>query len=252
MARAIVKKAEETASGRLDSEDFRAISGYGATAVIGGETFYVGKQALFLRVGLESYSIPQIEKLKMEGKTLILVGNKRKIFGVIGIRDDIRPQAKGVVEKLHRMGIRTAMLSGDNKATADAIAGQLQIDDVRADLKPEDKIRALEELSSKYGPVAMVGDGINDAPGSGQRVGRHAMSVRLNVGASKPYIAPTARTEQGSSMPSISAGRQERSVDRISSFPYPSLLFEFPPLLGSNTCWNQCYITMNCSQHIIS
>ena len=164
LAKAIVKKAEEAGGGRFDSEDFSAISGYGAKAVIGEETFYVGKQGLFLRLGLESHPVPLIEKLKMEGKTIILVGNKEKILGVIGIRDDIRLQAKGVVEKLHQMGIKTAMLSGDNKATADAIAEQLQIDDVRADLKPEDKIEAIGELSSKYGPVAMVGDGINDAP----------------------------------------------------------------------------------------
>jgi P-type E1-E2 ATPase len=80
------------------------------------------------------------------------------------MRDEIRPKAKDVIEKLHGMGMKVVMLSGDNVLTAKAIARELNIDDVRAELEPEDKIKSIKEIEKEYGPVAMVGDGINDAP----------------------------------------------------------------------------------------
>lgn len=164
LAKAIVKRAEEAGSGRLEVADFRAIAGYGAAATIGASSYLVGKPGLFLGLSPESYPEALVEKLKAEGKTVILVGNKEEILGVLAIRDQVRPQAKAVIEALHEMGLGTAILSGDSQATASAIAKQLQIDDVRADLKPEAKIEAIEELTCKFGSVAMVGDGINDAP----------------------------------------------------------------------------------------
>jgi Cd2+/Zn2+-exporting ATPase len=93
-----------------------------------------------------------------------LIGTKDHFCGIIGVRDEIRPQAKTAVKQLHDMGIKVVMLTGDNEGTAKAIAAELNIDDVRADLKPEEKINAIRDLESLYGKVAMVGDGINDAP----------------------------------------------------------------------------------------
>ncbi|MGD9728786.1 MAG: HAD-IC family P-type ATPase, partial [Nitrospiraceae bacterium] len=87
-----------------------------------------------------------------------------KVIGIIGIQDQVREESQAVIQRLHKMGVKVAMLTGDNALAAQAIAKKLGIDDVRAELKPEDKIKAVEELESKYGPVAMVGDGINDAP----------------------------------------------------------------------------------------
>jgi Cd2+/Zn2+-exporting ATPase len=105
-----------------------------------------------------------IFRLQTEGKTVILVGTEEKIYGIIAIRDEIRPQAKEVIEKLHSMGIKVVMLTGDNESTARAIAQELNIDEIEADLKPEDKIVSVKKLEERYGAVAMVGDGINDAP----------------------------------------------------------------------------------------
>jgi Cd2+/Zn2+-exporting ATPase len=87
-----------------------------------------------------------------------------KVEGVIALRDEIRPQAEGVMKALHRRGVKAVMLTGDNEASAAAVARELDIDEVRAGLKPEDKIRAVREMEERYGAVAMVGDGINDAP----------------------------------------------------------------------------------------
>lgn len=168
LARAIVRKAEEAGARSLAIADFSAIAGYGAKARVGDKTVYVGKQGLFRKLGQESRFMPQIETLRNQGKTVMLLGTEAGIDGIIAIRDGIRPQAEGVIKELHRMGVKVIMLTGDNEVTARAIAEELGIDDVRADLKPEGKVAAIKELEEKYGAVAMIGDGINDAPALAQ------------------------------------------------------------------------------------
>jgi Cd2+/Zn2+-exporting ATPase len=168
LARAIVRKAEEAGARSLAIADFSAIAGYGAKARVGDKTVYVGKEGLFRKLGQESRSMPQIETLRNQGKTVMLLGTEAGIDGIIAIRDGIRPQAEGVINELHRMGVKVIMLTGDNEVTARAIAEELGIDDVRADLKPEGKVAAVRELDEKYGAVAMIGDGINDAPALAQ------------------------------------------------------------------------------------
>ena len=164
VARAIAAKAEEAGVTGAEARDFRAISGYGARAVVGGETVYVGSERLFARFRGTSPSAPGIEELRRQGKTVMFVGTEDRVQGVIAIRDEVRPQAGEVVEALRRMGIKVVMLTGDNEVSAAAVARELGIDQVRAELRPEDKIRVVRELEGEYGPVAMVGDGINDAP----------------------------------------------------------------------------------------
>jgi len=164
LARAIVRKAEQAGARRSAIVDFSAIAGYGARATLGDRSVYVGKQELFRKFGQESRSIPQIETLRRQGKTVMLVGTESSIDGIIAIRDEIRPQVEKVVHALHGMGIKVIMLTGDNEVTARAIAEEVGIDDVRADLTPEGKVAAVRELEERYGAVSMVGDGINDAP----------------------------------------------------------------------------------------
>ncbi len=164
LARAIVRKAREAGIESPEATDFSALTGSGARATIGGKTIYVGKQSLFQEFGQDVQSISRIGELRRGGKTIIIVGTRESISGILAIRDEIRPQARTVIEQLHNMGIKVAMLTGDNETTARAIADELNLDEVRADLKPGDKINAVVELEQKYGAVAMVGDGINDAP----------------------------------------------------------------------------------------
>jgi len=164
LARAILKKAEEAGVQSEKTTDFRAMVGYGAIARVGDETVYVGKEGLFEKFGQDIQVAGSVENLKNEGKTIILVGTEERVDGVIAIRDEIRKEAKGVIEKLRGNGIEALMLTGDNETTARAIAKELGIDVVKADLRPEDKISAIVELENKYGTIAMVGDGINDAP----------------------------------------------------------------------------------------
>ena len=164
LARAIVEKAEQGGISALDVSDFTAIAGYGAQAKIDNQLVYVGKQGLFKEQVKDNEAKRKIDQLRNQGKTVIIVGNQQQILGMIAVQDEIRPMATTVIEGLHRMGIKVAMLTGDNRITAEAFAGELGIDDVRADLKPEEKIKAVRELQQRYGAVAMVGDGINDAP----------------------------------------------------------------------------------------
>ena len=167
LASAIVRSAKERNLTLPRPAQFQALTGAGARAVIGGQTYFVGSPALFeqkLHLSLDG-ARDVMERLQQAGKTVVAVGTDRTLLGLIAIRDRIRPNAKKAVDALHRAGVKQiVMLTGDNRRTAEAIAGELGIDRVFAELKPEDKVRIVKELARKEGHVAMVGDGVNDAP----------------------------------------------------------------------------------------
>lgn len=164
LAQAIVQKAIESKARYFEASDFNALIGAGAKAKVQNQIVYAAKVEFFKELGHNIEEIPDIERLRNQGNTVILVGTDKKIAGLIAIRDEVRPESKKAINALKKMGIKIVMLTGDNQITAKAIAEHLEIDEVKADLKPEDKIKAIEELKAKYGEVAMVGDGVNDAP----------------------------------------------------------------------------------------
>ena len=167
LARAIVHYAESRGVAFKRPQTFKALPGAGASAVIDGETFYVGSPSFFTdHLGLTAVHLhTEIQRLQQEGKTVVLLGTEDRILALIAIRDPLRENARRAVAALHRVGVQqVAMLTGDNRRTADAIARELGIDMVFAELKPEDKARLVRQLSRQYGHVAMVGDGVNDAP----------------------------------------------------------------------------------------
>lgn len=167
LAQAIVRHVEAQGVQPAELADFRSLTGSGATARLDGRTIYVGSPDLFhskLGVSLDS-AWEDINHLQSEGKTVVLLGNEKAPWGMIAIRDNIRPNAQKAIDAIHAAGIdKVVMLTGDNERTAQAIARELGIDEVYADLKPEDKAIKVRELTSRYGHVAMVGDGVNDAP----------------------------------------------------------------------------------------
>src|SRR5690606_18842230 len=167
LARAIVLHAEEAGAQPPEVEEFRALTGAGAVARLHGRMVCIGSPALFeerLGVSLES-AISEIERLQDEGKTVVVVGDEEAAWGLIAIRDNLRENARRVVEELHAAGIeKVVMLTGDNERTARAIAREAGIDEIHAELKPEDKVTRVRDLARRYGHVAMVGDGVNDAP----------------------------------------------------------------------------------------
>lgn len=154
-----------------------------------------------------------IEKFASEGKTVILVGTLLKIYGIIALRDEVRPGVKKVIQEIHRMGLRTVMLTGDNPATARAIAEELGIDDFRAGLKPEDKTDAVERLEKEYGAVAMIGDGINDAPA----LARATVGIAMGAGTDAAIEAASVAlmSDDLAKLPyAIRLGRKAKRISR--------------------------------------
>ncbi len=164
LARAIVTHSREKQIPEKSSTNFLSLMGEGVKAEIEGEEWYIGKPQIFYDMGVSlEASAEQFSALQAEGKTVVLLGNRKAIHGIIALQDSLRDGVKVVLESLDRAGLRTVMLSGDNRDTASQIAARLGINDVRAELKPEDKVRAILELEQQ-GPVLMIGDGVNDAP----------------------------------------------------------------------------------------
>lgn len=167
LARAIAAYALEQGVSASDVSDFRSLTGAGATGRINGVEAYVGSPALFeseLGIDLDG-ARPQIEQLQGEGKTVVAVGDRAAVWALLAIRDNVRPNAKAAIAALHAAGVvKIVMLTGDNERTAQAIAREVGIDEVHAALKPDEKASKVRELSARHGHVAMVGDGVNDAP----------------------------------------------------------------------------------------
>ena len=167
LARAVVRYTEEQAITSAAISDFRALSGAGAQAQWQGKAVYIGSPALFqdrLQINLHGRA-EDVSRLQAEGKTVVLLGDETAVYSLIAIRDNIRENGREAIENLHKAGIKkVVMLTGDNARTAQAIAQEAGIDEYYADLKPEDKVTKVRVLAKKYGHVAMVGDGVNDAP----------------------------------------------------------------------------------------
>lgn len=167
LARAIARYARVQGVTPARAEQFRALTGAGVSAQVAGAAVYIGSPILFQsRLGVSLDGVrDNIERLQSEGKTVIVVGDKQGPRGIIAIRDTVRPNARKAIDALHAVGVqKVVMLTGDNERTAQAIARELGIDEIHADLKPEDKVARVRDLAQRYGHVAMVGDGVNDAP----------------------------------------------------------------------------------------
>ncbi|WP_417750427.1 heavy metal translocating P-type ATPase [Salinibaculum salinum] len=190
IAKAVLARTEATGTTELpEPSEFESLTGKGIRGDINGETYYAGKPTLFEELGFEfsrtdgmtdgGTAVPEdaterkdraftgdtLAALEREGKTVVLVGTEREILGAIAIADEVRPASKWAVGRLQELGVEhVVMLTGDNEGTARAIATEVGVDEYRAELLPDEKVAAVEELQRKYGDVAMVGDGINDAP----------------------------------------------------------------------------------------
>jgi len=166
LARAILKYAERNGIRSAPAADMQVLRGKGLTGVFDGEMFWLGSHRYVVERGQDTpETVRQAEALEADGKTVIVVGTPRQVCGLIAVADSVRPQAQEIVKKLHAARIaHVVMLTGDNRVTAEAIAREVGIDEVHAELLPEEKLKKIEELVGRYGTVAMVGDGVNDAP----------------------------------------------------------------------------------------
>jgi len=164
LAEAILREAKEKELSLYEIEEFEAIPGKGVKARINEQIYIIGSERPFPQAKFNDEMKTIMENLQNEGKTTVLIGTEEEIIGILGVMDQIRPQAKETINMLKKSGYRIVMLTGDNPLTAKAVARSLCIDEYRAGLLPQDKIEIVKEIKKSYGKVAFVGDGVNDAP----------------------------------------------------------------------------------------
>lgn len=165
IAGAVVKKAREKGIEPEPVDQFLSLTGKGARAKLDGKEIFVGSPKLFYENKVDYKAWEKIlNRLWAEGKTAMLVEINGKPAGILAVADAVREAGRHTVDVLRASGIRTVMLTGDNSVTAEAIAGKVGVDGFMAELLPQDKVTAVKGFIEKYGKVAMVGDGVNDAP----------------------------------------------------------------------------------------
>lgn len=168
LASSIVREAEtkDVNFSSIQVDDFQSITGKGVRAVVNNETYYVGSPILFteLHQTIDTNLNSKIEKLQTEGKTVMILGTANEIQLLIAVADEIRESSKEVISSLNKLGIDTVMLTGDNQTTASTIGKQVGVSSIEANLLPEDKLNFIKKLRNDHNNVAMVGDGVNDAP----------------------------------------------------------------------------------------
>lgn len=166
LARAVVSAAEERGLTVAAPQDFETMTGFGVRARVDGQSVLVGRPGFLEHHGVDlARSRDAIERLEEAGRTVIAVASDQQLCGVIALGDEIRADAVEAVTGLRNAGIRPVLATGDNRRAAEHVAAELGIDDIRAGILPEEKAALVRELQSGGSRVAMVGDGINDAPG---------------------------------------------------------------------------------------
>ncbi len=165
LAEAIVEGAQEQGITLLQAEQFEAVTGKGVQGVVEGSTVALGNPAMMQQLGLDTASADEIaDGLRSDGKTAMYIAVDGALSGIVAVADPIKETTEGAIRDLHALGLRVIMATGDNQRTAEAVAGKLGIDEVRAGVLPEDKKALVEELRRNGAHIAMAGDGVNDAP----------------------------------------------------------------------------------------
>lgn len=169
LAESIVKHAKNEHVTMIPIEGFKAIPGHGVEGSIHGKMYYLGNRKLMEKIAVaEIAAEDRLHKLEDEGKTAMLLASDKKILGIIAVADTLKETSREAVEQLKRMGLAVYMLTGDNKRTANALARIAGIENVLAEVLPEDKANEVKRLQAEGKKVAMVGDGINDSPALAQ------------------------------------------------------------------------------------
>ena len=182
LASAIVQSAHERGLALKMPANFESLTGKGVRGQVDGRTVAIGSASLFSDLGVEASEFgPRAESLRRDAQTVVFVSIDSKPAGLLGIADPIKVTAKEAVRRLHADGIRVVMLTGDNRTTAEAVARELGLDDVRAEVLPAEKSLAVKHLQAEGRTVAMAGDGVNDAPALAQADVGIAMGTGTDV-----------------------------------------------------------------------
>ncbi|MEA3251867.1 MAG: copper-translocating P-type ATPase [Pseudomonadota bacterium] len=182
LAEAIVAGAEKRGVSLAEATDFEAVTGMGVKGVVDGQSVALGNAKLMAELGLDGGRISETANARRdEGETVMFVVLDNQIAGLVSVADPVKATTPEALKALHRLGFRLIMATGDNERTAKAVAGRLGIDEIRADVMPEDKARIIRELQEQGRKVAMAGDGVNDAPALAQADVGIAMGTGADV-----------------------------------------------------------------------
>src|SRR5262249_25276563 len=169
LARAIVAGARDKGFTLTRVEEFHSIPGQGVIAKVDGLRVAIGNAALFEELGIAAGdAFRQADALRNAGQSVMLIATGNRAAGLMGVADPIKPWSAKAIGQLHSEGVRIVMLTGDHRATAEAVARQLGVDEVRADVLPDQKAEVVRRLQDAGNIVAMAGDGVNDAPALAQ------------------------------------------------------------------------------------
>jgi Cu+-exporting ATPase len=169
LAKAIVQGAEQKDLALKNSDKFKSITGKGVTGNVDGKKVSLGNASLFKSLDIANEELVKMaDDLRADGQTVMMIAINDKAAGLLGVADPIKQNADEAVQELHEQGIRIVMLTGDNQKTAQVVGSKLKIDQIYADVLPEDKSRIVNQLQEEGRIVAMAGDGINDAPALAQ------------------------------------------------------------------------------------
>lgn len=218
LARAVVEAAHERNIELEVATGFKALVGAGVQAEVAGVRWYLAKPDFFRKRGL--FTNPtggpledKVKELEESGKTVVVVGSDRRLGGLIAFQDTVRPDAQRTIELVHQMGLATVMLTGDNERAARHVARMIGIDDVRAGLHPDDKVKAVRELAA-FGPILMVGDGVNDAPALAAATSGVAMGAAGTDAAIEAADIALMGDDLGKLVEALQLGRKARRVSK--------------------------------------
>jgi Cu+-exporting ATPase len=187
LGKAIVKEAGTRGIDLYEPKDFKASGGFGVQATVNGSNVRVGKPKWFKDMGSEIEAVEnEIETLQSQGKTVMVVVRENAVCGLIAVSDSLKPESTDAIQQLHDMKLKVVMLTGDNQQTANTIAAQVNIDEILAEVRPEEKSSKIKSLQEDGERVGMVGDGINDAPALAQA------DVGLAIGTGTDVAIDTA------------------------------------------------------------
>jgi len=251
LAQALLHEARHRGLALPPVNEFTALPGRGARARLNGRVYHIGHRDLFARrVALPAEMQAQVEAHERHGESVLLVGDESGPLGLIAIADAPRPESAAAIQALHRLGLtRTILLTGDNATTAAAIAQAVGIDEVRADLMPEDKVRAIEALVARHGAVGMVGDGINDAPALARATVGIAMGVAGTDVALETADIALMRDDLRQVATTIALSRATQRVIRqnLAFSLIVKALFVALALAGAATLWMAVFADMGAS-----